>query len=276
MSLLGSIAAPLISGGFDLLGGLLGKGDSPRMQEARSYRLSKRLADLQFNQNLSMYRLARSDDAKKVRTLVADSKAAGIHPIAALGANLSSPSAMPISVGQASVSGSSGRESMANALGNIGARVGDAIANANSENTQLQNELLRAQIRSVNADAASSLSAAVSRTRASKIMAASIGGPGGARTMDSAAGQRNDRSPLRTYGSGEFYPNKHSEPASTWENEYGEIAGDVMGLWQLANDMWATRMRGKAQMQPRTRKRPYKQPSGYKGRQFKRSNFGRM
>lgn len=308
---LGAIGGPLISAGADLLGGLLGKGESERMQYARAQKLFNHQIEQQFRygersaeaafgrseksrvatQNWNKAEAQRVEalnlalDNSRVQRLVKDARAAGIHPLAALGANLSTPLAMPV---QSSPSGSTGtapqggsgistynpRESLGNAVSNAGRSLA-GLFTTQSEQEQLQNELLRSQIAATNADTAISLQRATSRSTERRIMAAAIGGPSG--TLNNRTVAAGDPKRILKIGGKSFFPDPSTSQANDIENEYGDAA-EVINLFNMisgtARNIGLNNQKG--YMPRRTRKRPYKQPSGYKGRPFNKANFGRL
>lgn len=114
------VAGSLIAGGASLLGGLFGGRSQSRADQSNAA-------------------LQREFAQKSIQWRVDDAKAAGIHPLAALGA--STTSAAPSYVGANPASG----------LSRAGSRVGQAIAGqgqntANIENTKASTDLIRQQI----------------------------------------------------------------------------------------------------------------------------------
>lgn len=145
--MLAEIAGPLVSAGASLLGGIQGKKSSEQAQRDQMW-----WSALQMQQ--------QKDFAQQgIRWKVEDAKAAGIHPLFALGASTSSYS--PVSFG------STADTSMPNALASMGQDVGRAITatrgfderqKAFTEAMQalqlqrggLENDLLRSQISRLN------------------------------------------------------------------------------------------------------------------------------
>lgn len=134
--MLGAVAGPLISAGASLLGGLMGQKKADETQ-ARQEALQR-----EFAQN-------------GIQWKVADAKAAGIHPLYALGASTSSYA--PISVGSplpAAMSNMGQDLSRAfNATRSSSARL-EAFSEASQglqlKNMDLQNQLLASQIAKIN------------------------------------------------------------------------------------------------------------------------------
>lgn len=138
-----SIIGPLISAGSSLLGGLFGQSSKDKDREAQ-----ERMAQ----QNIA---LQKEFAQTGIRWKVADAKAAGIHPLYALGANTTSFS--PVSVG------SDPSSPMGEAVGKMGQDISRAVTATSSkeeralqltgtklqlENQQLQNEILKAKLAS--------------------------------------------------------------------------------------------------------------------------------
>lgn len=96
-----------IAAGSNLLGGLIGSKSADKASDKNASAFS---AQLKLQEDLAQY---------GIRWRVEDAKAAGIHPLAALGANLISPS--PIGINFAP------DYSMADAVGNMGQNIGRAI-----------------------------------------------------------------------------------------------------------------------------------------------------
>lgn len=139
------LEAALISAGANLIGGLMGQSAQSKAADAQREMAERNIA------------LQKEFAQSGIQWKVADAKAAGIHPLYALGANTTSFS--PVSVG--SPSGSP----LGDAISRSGQDLSRAVAaGSNSitraatalslENQGLQNELLRSQIRKLNAQVA--------------------------------------------------------------------------------------------------------------------------
>lgn len=122
-----SIGSALISGASSLLGGIIGNRSQDRANDANAA-------------------MQREFAQQGIRWKVADAKAAGIHPLYALGANTNMPSSAYV-----------GSTSMGNAISNMGQDISRAVAATRTaderaatalalENQALSNEFLRAQI----------------------------------------------------------------------------------------------------------------------------------
>lgn len=176
-------------------------------------------------------------DDTKVRRLMADAQAAGIHPLAALGSSITSTSASPVSPGFSGADLSwaeqhAPRLEQANVqppYGDVGGNpLGDAIANAGlilsqARSAQLDNRLKEAQIRNVDANTANVLLGATSRTVLQRMRAAAIGGPVGGSTNLGSSGRSVRIAGGTLADSGSF------SPANDIENEYGDIIGMILG-----------------------------------------------
>lgn len=151
-----------------------------------------------------------------VRWKVKDAKKAGIHPLYALGAN--TVSYQPVSVGSTD---------FANAGQNLGSAIDamrtprektDAfektVQDLTLQKMGLENEVLASQLRMVNQPGR---------------------GPGMpvARSID-GQGQTNE---LTAGGGVTIQVNPVNSPAQDWENQYGEIGGELAGIGNLINDV---------------------------------------
>lgn len=191
MSILGS----LIGAGTSLLGGLFSSN------EAKKNRALQR--DAMYN---------------GIQIKVKDAEKAGVHPLYALGASTFSPA--PIMSG------------MPEAIGNAGQDISRAVSAAQDgrervstysktlqalqlERGGLENELLRSQIRKLNAAGTPPVSP----------------GAGDGNIID---GQGDTRAPVSAFGV-TVRPRKSESPAQDLENEYGEVADWVGGV-RLARD----------------------------------------
>lgn len=125
-----------VLGGGAGIGGLFGGGSSNKWAK-KSYKLARDQFQFGQEQWAQMLKGKWRDDAlaqrnynTRIRTLVKDANAAGIHPLAALGANLSSgPIAQPVG-GVSGGGGFSSPEFAGDAIGSGLAAVGDAFGNA--------------------------------------------------------------------------------------------------------------------------------------------------
>lgn len=204
--MLGSI----IGAGASLLGGLLGRSHQEEQLQ-----------------------IERQRQDTSVQRRVADAKAAGIHPMFALGANVSSPS---VSVGGdplASALNSMGQDlSRAARAGHTNEQRGESevLQRLALERATLGNELLRSQIASINA-----------RTS----QGGQVGPPVPPIAADSPTpfpvvenDKAEKRPPLMLLGE-RWMTNPNTSPMKAWEDQYGD-EGPVawtMPLVILANDM---------------------------------------
>lgn len=198
--------------GGALVGGLFGRS---------SQRRAERAAERQF--------------ATRIQTTVADAKAAGIHPLAALGA---STGPMPAMVNSGSP--------MGDAIGSAVAGLGDAYGQYRARKDQEKADagmaaesearvgLLRAQTRQADAEAAATAAEAQSRTMVAAARAGSVG-----------ATTRSPTQPPRDYGGGErtdpfgLRANNRLPDASRVTSRYGEPAEWVYAPIVAAAD-WLT------------------------------------
>lgn len=134
---------PAISAAGTLLGGIMGNkaAEKQNMQQTRAIERANKQA-------------MKREDTRIQRT-VEDARAAGIHPLAALGSSVVGNMAVPqAAFGGAPISGSA----VGDAVSQLGAGFG-------STQSELQEQLLRAQIRNVDASTAQLLADASSRSR---------------------------------------------------------------------------------------------------------------
>lgn len=132
---------PLIGG---LVGGLLNRGGQKKANQQADY----------YNRH-------------KIRMTVEDAKAAGVHPLAALGSSVAGSWIAP----QANTG-------IGDAVAHAGHAIGQMRQQKKQDTTQqLQNDLLKAQIRRTDAETADLVSTAQSRSNISRMRAAAIGGP---------------------------------------------------------------------------------------------------
>lgn len=196
----------LIGAGASLLGGVLGRSHQEDLIRAEHQR-----------QDTSIQRR------------VADAKAAGIHPMFALGANVSSPS---VSVGG---------DPMASALSSMGqdlsraARAGmnggqraesDELQMLALDRARLGNELLRTQIASINA----------------RMQQSQIGPPVPTDTEEPfpvpEKNKSEERPPLMLFGQ-RWNTSNNTSPMKAWEDQYGDEGPIAWGMpiALLVNDL---------------------------------------
>lgn len=203
-----SIAGPLISAVGSLFGGLLGKSSQEKANE-QNIKLQKQFAQ------------------EGIQWKVADAVKAGVHPLYALGAQTTafSPSVV-------------GDTALPNALQNMGQDIGRAvgarmtpegkaaatIAALQVERAGLENDLLRSQIRAINAP----------------------GSPPGVPVI----GQ--DASDPLIMGGKEITRNPNFSDAQDFENRYGEWTDWTVGPFIGAGDLFATLPKGTAGSQKPT------------------------
>lgn len=201
----------IISAGANLLGGLLGKSSADKAAEQ-----NMQIAQ----QNMQMQ---REFAQQGIRWKVEDAKAAGIHPVYALGAPTTSFS--PISFSATADS------SMANAVSRMGSDIGGAInktrtaperADAFSTAAQaltlekgaLENEVLRSQLARIKQQNNPPMPVVADKPVPFTV-------PEGSKS--------EDRPPLMVFGQ-RWLTNPNTSPMKAWEDQYGD---DGIASWVL-------------------------------------------
>lgn len=166
--------------------------------------------------NQQNLQFAKKQMQNKVQWTVEDAKKAGVHPLAALGANIGTvtPSAVASSgVGDGVAAGA--------------AALGDAI-NA-KEMAALQKEMIKSQIRQ--SDSVTSLNVARSRSVIASARAAAVN-PG-----MPLVGKLKDTSTALRIGGADM-PNAGNSDAEEVEAKYGDIVQNLYGIYNLSSDLW--------------------------------------
>lgn len=177
-----SFLPALISASSSILGGLFGQSEADKDRQAQARANAQNIAfQRQANaQNIREARRASNVDWQRynqarstnLQTIAADARAAGIHPLAALGVNMAGVPASPVGSVRAprvdpaiSPSGSAIGDGIARA----GAQLGDGVAQLFDQRARLENELLSAQIQQTRAGTATMLANATSRSAISSV-----------------------------------------------------------------------------------------------------------
>lgn len=138
------VGAALVSGVSSLLGGLFGRSSKKKAAAQTDF----------LNRN-------------KIRMTVHDAKQAGVAPLAALGSPVSGAWGMP-----------SAANPMGDAIASGGAQIAQSMqGKPQAKLTNLQGQLVQAQIRKTNAETVDLLSSATSRSTISRIRAGNTSGP---------------------------------------------------------------------------------------------------
>lgn len=192
MGILGSI----IGAGSNLLGGLLGNKSA---SDAIDFQKKALKTGIQW----------KVEDAKK----------AGIHPLFALGASTSMPSAVISPLGESVAAAGQDISRAVDAVSDGSEKastMSKALASLQLERGALENEMLRSQIRRLNAPGTPPPSPDVGDTAV-------------------VPGQGDSRAPLTLLDGVTVRPRKSEAQAQDLEDEYGEAA-DVVGGLRLARD----------------------------------------
>lgn len=185
---------------------------------ARENQASIDAANLAYSRSLEAEQRAAQRDATKVQTLVNDARAAGIHPLVALGVSYGGPLAQIVQGSTPShspASGSIDRQAAQMGVPTNGNAIGDAAAQIGIGLAQMQNmRLTEAQIENVKASTANILSEAQSRTM---IASARLNG------QSLFAGDRIKHNP-------------NTDDAQKAANRYGEPGDWLFGMYNLFAD----------------------------------------
>lgn len=222
----------LIGGAATLIGGAMGARSSRKNNDAnvraqldinrQNIAEARRAEKVGIRETRRAQRLQIREDNSKVRRLVEDARAAGIHPLAAMGvAGGGGFQAAQGVVPTLNAPVTEANTSAGDAVGAAGAMIGSAIDNRVSP---LDQRMKLSQINLMDAQATDLLSQARSR---SIIAAARAAGP---RVLADAPTIRGASVPLTRD------PNQFSS-AGEVEEEYGGIAGEVFGLGSLATSV---------------------------------------
>lgn len=209
MSIIGAIGG--------LIGSLFDKSASDKAQETQMEIAERNIA------------LQKEFAQTGIQWKAADAKAAGIHPLYALGAT--THSFAPVSVGTppptdfANVGQNLGRAIDATRTGDQKASAFDeTVRNLTLQKMGLENEVLASQLRTINAGNTPAFPGGSPRL---------IDGQGNAPIMSGAGG-------LVT-----VTVNPANTPAQDAENQYGEIGGEIFGVGNLISDLVKTHYNGR-------------------------------
>jgi len=165
---------------------------------------------------------AAARDATKIQTLVNDARAAGIHPLAAMGVSYGGPMAQAVqgsTPSHSSASGTVDRQAAQMGAPVAGDPIGDALGKFGLGLAEMQGmRLTEAQIRNVEASTANILSEAQSR---SMIMNARLNGQSLNSTRFTGETIRHD---------------PRTDDAQKAANRYGEPGDWLFGMYNLFND----------------------------------------
>lgn len=161
---------------------------------------------------------------KGIQWKVADAKKAGVHPLAALGANTVAYS--PVSVGTPDFS----------SVGQDIGRAIDAGSTANQRAASLQTRIMEAQLRGLELDNAGK---AIQNTALASegIRRSQVGPPMASVNGSTNTGVSGQATSKLVYAGEKLPGTPDYSPASDAEDEFGEAAGEVFGISKLAK-MW--------------------------------------
>jgi len=196
----------------------IGKGifASDQQRKANNAMLSDKALDRQFQKDFAQH---------GIQWRVEDARNAGLHPLAALGANVSIPSASPVFQDSSSP--------LADALGNMGQDIMRALKSNVSEEqkilmdlqverAQLENDFLRSKIRNTDQDTASMPTGSgyfmQGQGDSKKVLVGDVAG-----NSVSVGGRVISTDPL-------------SSDAQTLEDRYGDVGGIIFGIMNMIKD----------------------------------------
>ena len=262
-----AVAAAGISAAGNVLGGLLGRKSSGKDAMILQYGLNKQAfmdqkahedfwntQQLQFAQQQFARQVQR--DTHGIRERVVDAKAAGLHPLFALGANVSSGPSIGFSSPTGSAAGvglATGSDSRTRSLlGSVGRDIGSIIlaaeqARQQEKENERQATMDRARLRVLSADASRSEAEAAlahsrvkreeQRSNQTRPPAESFGtGPdtGPQVRYEANPRGRTGERPLHI-GDQRWSVGKGSR-VEDWEQEYGDVAASLYGLGKISWD----------------------------------------
>ena len=225
--------APLAAAGGQAASSLI-----PRLMDGdNNSKWPERFAERQFS-------YAQRADANRIRWAVADAKAAGLHPLAALGASAGGGSfAMPV---QSSGSSWSAGDAVGSALDTLSRGAGQAFTNRYEDKqgrinaSRAEAERQRQLARQEALDAAN-IQEVRSRTALNHARLRSLSGPP-AISSDLVVGDYPNRTGIGP--DGRFHIGSGAD-AEDIARLYGEIAGEAYGLTKLLDDSYTVPFRAR-------------------------------
>lgn len=202
----------LISAGASLLGGALNnRAQEKNLNNANAFSATQSGLDRNLQREFARYGL---------RWRVNDARAAGLHPLAALGAQLS-PATPTGQMGQFESGSAKG-----DAIRAAGAALAESVARQGKEKAETR--YLNAQADLTEIQARDSLVA-----RTAQAQHTDVNTPGFKEV------QQQRTVPLISTPFGNIRTSKNAD-AQTYEDRYGEVAGSMLGFSNVSADVWQT------------------------------------
>lgn len=235
------------------------------LEAQKSREQTERWNQIQYDFAREQYNRQVYKDQKGLQERVADAKAAGLHPLFALGAQLSSSSPVNFIAGQSPTGSAASAALDTTDWGTVGQGIGNAVSDYQSKNSpeakeaavrarrvaDLQERLLRAQVSKAETEAAKEASDLAVRSQA----AVSAGPPaltfpGGKWTPEVRLPAREVRKELErrslkampssetgaTYQGTQWYGNPRT-PGEWWEDQYGDVVSIIPHALHFLEDL---------------------------------------
>lgn len=215
------IGASIIGAGASLLGGAMGDRSADRTNQASldfSYHQLRR----QVKENRLDRNMQRLFAERGLRMRVADARAAGVHPLVALGAQLN-PSSPVSGVGGSGPALDSGSR-MGDAVRAAGAMIAESVARRDKEKAETR--LLNAQADLVTQQAADSQVARITQGMQNDVV------------IPEFHDVQNPQHTPRLNVGGIPVKTAPTTDAQTFEDRYGEVGGSALGLINLPADIF--------------------------------------
>lgn len=204
-----------------MLGSILGAVGSI-FGASKAAKAQKQANRITQKNNEAQLAFAREQLKNSVRYRVNDAKAAGIHPLAALGANVGTVTP--------SLASPMAATAMGDGIAAGASQLGNAVDKYFAQDMQnLQTELLKAQIDQVKSVTSMNVARSRSIINSQRTQAINPGQPLLTKTKPSSTGIVID---------GQLMPNAGNSDAEEVEAKYGDIIQNLYGTYNLGADLW--------------------------------------